>query len=99
MADKLSIKINIAERFYPLRIDRSEEEKIRKSAQMINNTISEYKRRYSNKDSFDFLAMTVLQFAVKYTEINSANDFEILQKDIKLINNDLEMYIQKNKKV
>ena len=36
MDDKLSIKVNVAERYYPLKIDRSDEEKIRRAARLIN---------------------------------------------------------------
>ncbi|HEY3388760.1 MAG TPA: cell division protein ZapA, partial [Prolixibacteraceae bacterium] len=39
MDDKLSININIADRMYPLRIDRKEEEGIRKAAKIINEKV------------------------------------------------------------
>ena len=63
MDDKLSIKVTIANRQYPLRIQRSEEEGIRKSAKMINERIKEYEQNYAVSDPQDLLAMCVLQFA------------------------------------
>ena len=39
MEEKLSIKVQIAERFYPLKIDRQDEEKIRKAAKLINDKV------------------------------------------------------------
>jgi cell division protein ZapA (FtsZ GTPase activity inhibitor) len=63
MEDKLSIKVTIANRHYPLRISRSEEEAIRKSAKLINERIKEYEQNYSVTDPQDLLAMCALQFA------------------------------------
>ena len=43
MDDKLSIRVNVADRYYPLRIDRDDEEKIRKAARLINEKVLQYK--------------------------------------------------------
>ena len=56
MDDKLSININIADRLYPLRIERKEEENIRKAAKIINDKVVQYKQRYPSKDIQDCLA-------------------------------------------
>ena len=68
MDDKLSIRINIADRYYPLKIDRKDEEKIRKAARSINEKVLQYKQRYTDKDTQDFLAMAALQFVIKVLE-------------------------------
>jgi len=39
MDDKLSIRVNIIDRFYPLKIDRKDEEKIRKAGKIINEKV------------------------------------------------------------
>lgn len=77
MEDKLSIRVNVADRYYPLKIDRSDEEKIRKAARMINEKVAQYKGRYTDrdKDLQDFLAMAALQFVIKLIE--SENRFEV----------------------
>ena len=54
--DMLSIKVQIAERFYPLKIKRQDEEKIRKAARLINDKVLKYKQRYTDKDTQDFMA-------------------------------------------
>jgi cell division protein ZapA len=54
MEDKLSIRVNVADRYYPLKIDRSDEEKIRNAARTINEKVSLYKKRYTDKDLQDF---------------------------------------------
>ncbi|MGQ9619989.1 MAG: cell division protein ZapA [Bacteroidales bacterium] len=66
--DKLSIRVNVADRYYPLKIERENEEKIRKAARLINEKILLYKQRYSDKDVQDFLAMAALQFVTKLIE-------------------------------
>jgi cell division protein ZapA (FtsZ GTPase activity inhibitor) len=68
MGSKLSIKVNVADRFYPLKIDKSDEEKIRKAAKMINDKVLQYKKKYTDKDIQDFLAMASLQFVIKLLE-------------------------------
>lgn len=60
---KLSIKVNIAGRTYPLNVDMSEEEGIRKAAKLINQTYSNLESNYSVRDKQDLLAMTCLQVA------------------------------------
>ncbi|MBG0860900.1 MAG: cell division protein ZapA [Bacteroidales bacterium] len=68
MDDKLSIRVNVADRYYPLKVERENEEKIRKAARMINEKILQYKQRYTDKDVQDFLAMAALQYVIKLTE-------------------------------
>jgi len=35
MDDKLSIRVNVADRYYPLKVESDNEERIRKAARMI----------------------------------------------------------------
>ena len=62
------LKVNVAERYYPLKVDREDEEKIRKAARTINEKVLQYKQRYTDKDVQDFLAMAALQYVIKITE-------------------------------
>lgn len=68
MDDKLSIRVNVADRYYPLKVERENEEKIRKAARMINEKVLQYKQKYTDKDVQDFLAMAALQYVIKLTE-------------------------------
>ncbi|MBK7480346.1 MAG: cell division protein ZapA [Bacteroidales bacterium] len=68
MDDKLSIRVNVADRYYPLKVERENEEKIRKAARMSNEKVLQYKQRYSNKDVQDYLAMASLQYVIKLDE-------------------------------
>jgi cell division protein ZapA len=60
---EISIKINIADRVYPLRVNMEEEEIIRRAARLINERIKEYQENYAVRDKQDLLSMCVLQYA------------------------------------
>ena len=60
---EISIKINIADRVYPLKVEMEEEELIRRAAKMINDRIKEYQDNYAVKDKQDLLSMSVLHYA------------------------------------
>ena len=68
--DKLSIKLNIANRFYPMKIDRSAEEVIRNSVKKIENRLKFYEDNYAIKDKQDLLAMCLIEYASKLEKIN-----------------------------
>jgi len=74
MDEKLSIRVNVADRYYPLRINREDEERIRKAAKMINDKVLQYKQHYSDKDHQDFLGMAALQFVIKLLELEEKQD-------------------------
>jgi cell division protein ZapA len=95
MDDKLSIKVNIAERYYPLRIDREDEEKIRRAARLINEKILQYKQRYVDKDTQDFVAMAALQFVIQYIELESKSESSALEESLKELNDELESFLKR----
>jgi len=59
----ISIKINIADRIYPLRIEMEEEEIIRHAAKLINDRIKDLQENYAVRDKQDLLSMAVLHYA------------------------------------
>ena len=94
MDDKLSIKVNVADRYYPLKIERRDEEKIRKAARMINEKVQQYKQRYLDKDAQDFLAMAALQFVTRVIEMEDRNEAEPLGKRLQELTEELEEYLK-----
>ncbi|UCG28049.1 MAG: cell division protein ZapA [Bacteroidales bacterium] len=95
MDDKLSIKVNVADRYYPLKIDRRDEEKIRRAAKMINEKVLLYKQRYTDKDVQDFLAMAALQFVIKIIDCDKKLDDSHIIEELKELNTELEVYLKK----
>ena len=96
MEDKLSIRVNVAERYYPLKIEREDEEKIRKAARMINEKVAQYKQKYTDKDTQDFLAMVALQFVIKLLEMEEVSDDAPLINAIEKLNTEVETYLSKS---
>jgi len=85
MADKIKIKVTIANRLYPLQISSSnEEEGMRKAAQKINDLVKRFEQDYAVSDKQDVLAMCALQFA-SALEINEINKGDDVQKATKKI--------------
>jgi len=95
MEDKLSIRVNVADRFYPLKIDRLDEEKIRKAAKMINERLAQYQQRYADKDTQDLLAMAALQFVIRM--LDSENKFEnsSIMEELEELNRGIDVYLSK----
>lgn len=60
---EISIKINIADRVYPLKVNMEEEEIIRRAARLINDRLKEYQENYAVRDKQDLLSMCVLHYA------------------------------------
>jgi len=93
--EKLSIRINLADRYYPLKIEAKDEERIRGAAKLINEKILQYKQRYVDKDNQDFLAMAALQFVIRYLEMEEKVDDQPILEDLKELNEQLEVYLKK----
>ncbi|MBF4983506.1 cell division protein ZapA [Nonlabens mediterrranea] len=79
MTDKLKIKISIADRVYPLTIDPSREEGLRKAAKNIEAMIKQLESSYAVRDKQDVLAMCALQFAAKAEQINIDSSEDVAQ--------------------
>jgi cell division protein ZapA len=59
---EISIKVNICDRFYPLRIKTSEEGGVRQAAKTINERAKFYIDNFSVQDKQDALSMVALEF-------------------------------------
>ena len=80
MGNKLSIKVKIADREYPLSVSLDEEEVVRKAAKLINDNIQLFEKNYSVRDKQDLVAMTALQFATQVAKgkIGTSDDEDII---------------------
>jgi cell division protein ZapA (FtsZ GTPase activity inhibitor) len=90
MDEKLSIRVNIADRYYPLKIEKEDEEKIRKAAKLINDKVFQYKTKYADKDIQDFLAMAALQFVIRLIEMEDKQDGTSMLQKLQKLNDALE---------
>ena len=88
--EMLSIKVQIAERFYPLKIKKQDEEKIRKAAKLINDKVLQYKQRYTDKDAQDFMAMAALQFVINLLDCEQQQNVVSLEKELGILSSELD---------
>jgi len=94
MSDEFLISINVAGRLYPLNIERNREEIIRKAAKTINEKVSQYQKKYKDKDIQDFLAMASLQFVVKILENEAKTDVSPVLKELEEMEQKLSEFIK-----
>lgn len=65
----IPVNIVIADRNYRIRVEKKDEEKVRKTAQLINQKITEFKVQFAGKDMQDFVSMALLWFATEQSDV------------------------------
>lgn len=97
MSEK-SVKVEIANGLYSLKIQSSEEENLKKAVELINQKISEFEKNYGIKDKKDVLAMVTLQLVTQLMSEKSKAESEL--STLKNVLNDVEsMLIQHQKNI
>jgi cell division protein ZapA len=62
--DELSIKIRIADREYPMKVKRKDEERVRTAGRLINEKLKSYREQYGIDDKQDLMAMVAFDCLV-----------------------------------
>lgn len=93
--NKLSIKVVVAGRTYPLTVAETEVEKVQRAADDINKAIKLLQDNYAVKDMQDLLAMTALQLATKGgnntpAPAAQATDYSEVEKSLEALLQDIE---------
>ena len=81
--DEIRINVIIAERSYRMTVNKADEAKVLKAAEMLNDRIKSYKQAYDYRDYQDLLSMLCLQLAtlnVKYESDAAYKDQRMEQK-------------------
>jgi len=63
--DELSIRIKIADREYPMKVKRSDEERMRVAGKFVNEKIKFYREKFGIDDKQDLLAMVAFDCLVE----------------------------------
>jgi cell division protein ZapA len=72
--EKLSIRIKIADREYPMKVEPDEESTLRNAGKRINEMIAAYKEAFNIDDKQDLLAMVAFDCLVEKTK--ALKDYE-----------------------
>ena len=93
--EKLSIKLHIANRIYPMKIEPSSEEFIRNAVKKIEERLTFYENNYEIKDKQDLLAMCLIEYASKLERLNNekSDQSELLMRKLIRIDNDISSNI------
>ena len=67
--NKLSIKIKISDREYPMKVDPADEESIRRAGKVINERLRSYKEKFGIDDKQDLLAMVAFDSTVEKLKV------------------------------
>jgi cell division protein ZapA len=90
--EELSIKVNIANRSYPLTVQADEEEMVRRAAKLINDKLKDLQQLFAVKDMQDMLSMISLEIAYELIRLKNTHsrEQELLQKEVQQLQQMLE---------
>jgi cell division protein ZapA (FtsZ GTPase activity inhibitor) len=74
--DEFSIKVNIADRFYPLTVTREQEESVRKAAKLINDKLKMMMTEFAVQDKQDLLSMIALETTTELLALTEKHSIE-----------------------
>lgn len=84
MLNELSIKVNIADRLYPLKVTPEQEVIVRQAAKLIQEKLKIMQSQFEIKDKQDLLSMTILDIATQLLRLQQmvATDEEAVEKQL-----------------
>lgn len=95
---KVSLKVTIAGRTYPLNIKESEKDGVIAAVSDINRSIENLKNNYAVKDPQDLIAMTALQLVMKsdsnaksVSTDKSSNSMDFIEKALADLSDKLDV--------
>jgi len=71
LSELVTINIIIADRTYPLKVEKADEQMVLQCGTLINSKLQEFQGIYAGKDKQDFLAMSALMNLVDSAKANS----------------------------
>ena len=94
MDDKFLIHVEIAGTSYGIRINRSEEQVAREAVRQIRKKMDQYRKKYSDVDVKDLLAMVTFQLSVENLKLEDKNDTSPFTEKIQELTDELESYLK-----
>jgi hypothetical protein len=80
--ETVNINVLIAERLYPLKVSKSDEETVRSAVRLVEEKIKQYQGLFDGKDKQDYMAMCLLNLAVEHENLQrtSQSDNRLLEE-------------------
>lgn len=85
---QLSIKIKIADREYPMKVELEEEERLRRAGRELNDRLRDFQRSFGIDDKQDLLAMIAFDTMVEKIKFEGSGNHvnKELEKKVELLN-------------
>ncbi len=91
MQDLLAVNVAIGDRTYRIKLQRQDEEQVRKTLKIVNDKIIEFKTEFAGKDMQDYVSMVLLWYA---TQAQSGKE-TVLEKDLEEVFRKMEDQLDK----
>ena len=94
MNDKIKINLQIADSYYPITINRDEEELMREAAKQVNIKLNAYREHYKSLEPEKLIAMVAYQFSQENLKLRQRNDTGPYTEKIEELTEMLEEYFK-----
>ena len=78
MSNTIAINLILGDRTYRIKIENTDEEKIREKAKKLNDQLIQFKKQYAGKDMQDYLAMVLLSYVLEQKNVETGTENEEL---------------------
>lgn len=95
MNDKIKVNLQIADNNYPVWIERSEEEMVRKAAKQVNFKLNKYRERFPTVGTDRLLGMIAYDFSLENLKLEERNDTMPYTEKVRELTAELEDYLKK----
>ena len=69
--ETVSLDAVIADRAYPLKVMKGDEDKVKNAVRLVNDNIKQYQKLYEGKDKQDYMAMCLLNLSVENVKLQA----------------------------
>ena len=78
MSNTIAINLILGDRTYRIKIENTDEEKVREKAKKLNDQLIQFKKQYAGKDMQDYLAMVLLSYVLEQKNVETGTENEEL---------------------
>lgn len=95
--EKFNIHLNVAGKYYPIRIMRKDEAKFRQAAKLITDKVLKYRESYSEGEERDYIAMAAIHLVSELVELKDQKDINPVVEGLRDLNAELDNFLNKGK--
>ena len=94
MNELIAATVVIGDRTYRIKVERKDEEAVRKTVKIINDRIIEFRTQFAGKDMQDYISMVLLWFATdRSAKMKNGYDEQSLCEQLDMIEKSLDNHL------